>query len=72
MHAKGDPARIRPPDATGPMVGANCRCVLDKFPVRVASRRGERGPLGGESPGRVHTSYTASDLATAARSYVLL
>jgi hypothetical protein len=36
-----------PPDATGPTVGTNCRCVFADSAVRGASRREEREREGG-------------------------
>ena len=36
-----EPARFRPPDATGPTVGANCRCIEDNIREEGSSRRGE-------------------------------
>jgi hypothetical protein len=70
---KVDPARIRPPDTAGPTMCSNCRCVFDVAPVRGVAHEGEREkePWGEGCPGWCHTSYSASDLTTEARSYVL-
>ena len=57
MPAKAEPARFRPPDASGPTVGANRRCIEDITQRRVSSRRGEEdGGIRRSDTGRGHAS----------------
>jgi hypothetical protein len=70
MPPKEEPARIRPPDAAGPMVDANCCCVFDESPMRGSSRRGKRGGV----VGRGVTGTGSHELPSfrPCNSYVLL
>jgi hypothetical protein len=70
IRAKVDPAWIWPPEAAGPMMDANCRCIFDGTPMRGASRRGESGAMGrGVTGTQTHKLPSFGNLTMVTRLY---
>src|SRR6266480_562713 len=65
MPAKVEPSWFRPPDAAGPTVGANCRCIEDNVPEVGTSRRGEEdGAIGRRQPEGGRTTLPSFETQT--------